>query len=274
MKLNKKTYQVAYGIVITLFLITLSYLSLPYIEYGRTQYSSLLELQGDLEEINSRKALINFRKAELISPRESLYLKIGRIYDNNGNHDYAERYFNKIKSEDITLDLVKHHLRKGDKSQSEALLSTLPSSDESLYYKALILTLESPQKALEVIQGSSSAKNIELAEYLIQVKDNGNNDYKETAIAIYLYNNNFKRLAVSLLEPIVEVGEYNSALEVLGDIYYTDELYRKAATAYEGYIKNDPYEITIYYKLVDTYENLNDKEKVEKYNKALKDLTI
>lgn len=269
-KITKKQRTIALITVSLLFVGTSVYLSLPYINNWRQQYSYKLELLGDE---GSEKKLVFYRKAEFIYPRESLYLKIGELYDESGRLELAERYFNKIKSEDITLELVNHYLKAGNTDKARSLLASVPHSDDYLYYHTLILALDNPPKALETIPETTDQRLMNFKTYLASIVGNTNTKYVDTAIALYLYNNGYDNLALNKLESHKD-SNYKDAHILMGDIYTSQNLYINAATAYESARIRDSYDINIYPKLISAYELLGNKDKADEYTVALEKLTI
>lgn len=253
-----------------LFIGTSTYLSLPYIKNWRQQYSYKLELLGDN---HPDEALAFYRKAEFIYPNESLYLKIGELYDRSDKLDLAERYFTKIESETITLELVNHYLKTGNTDKARALLKNVQHSNDYLYFHTLILALDSPKETLESIPKTNNQKLTEFKTYLSSIANNTNTEYTETAIALYLYNNNYNDLAIKKLE-ILNESNYKDAYLLLGDIYYSQELYKNTAIAYEKARNIDPYDVDVYQKLILVYEKLNDNNKSDEYKKILENLSI
>ncbi len=269
-KITRKQRIITLVIVLTLFAGTSIYLLLPYINNWRSQYSYKLELLGDN---HPDEALSFYRKAELIHPSESLSLKIGTLYGNSDKLDLAERYFNKIKSENITLELANHYLKAGSTDKARSLLRDVPYSDDYIYYNALILALDSPQRALETIPETTDKKLLAIQTLLNSLLDNINIEYTDTAIALYLYNNGYINLALSKLESHND-STYRDLHLLLGDIYSSLGLYIKAAIAYENARTIDPYNIHTYSELISTYKKLGDQDKIDEHSKALEALII
>jgi len=267
-KLSKKQYLITLSGVIVLFLGVLFYISQPYIKNWRSQYSSKLESTADLNP-DKQKALLQYREADFLSDHESLSLKIGKLYDDTGKPELAEKYFSKVKSENYLNDLTEHYLKNGNIEKAKSIVQK--SNDE--YYNTLILFINDPKEAAQKNKDTQDSKTKELKQYIETFINNPQKEYNDTAIALYLYKNGYTNLALQKLEPYLN-KDYKDAFVLIGDIYYKNGLYNISATAYEKSIALDKYDLEAYKKLGEVYQKLENKEKLAEISVIIDRLEI
>lgn len=267
-KLNRKQYIIIFSGIIVLFVGILFYISFPYTKWLLSQYSLKLESLADANP-NRQEALLRYLEANLLDKREHLSLKIGKIYDDAGKSELAEKYFADVRSDKYLDELTVHYLKTGDLEKAKAIVQK--TNDQ--YYNALLTFIYNPAEAMKKVENTNNEHTKELKEYIQTIKDNPQPEYTDTAIALYLYNNGYNKLALIKLEPYKD-SSYKDAIDLLGDIYFSQYQYKEASDAYEKSIALDSYNIEIYKKLSSAYEKLGDYDKFKITQEKIKSLSI
>jgi len=269
-KLTRNQFIISLIIITILFLSTLLYVFLPYINNWRSQYSYSLELIGDQE--NPQNALIKYREAEFIYSHESTELKIGKIYDNTNRFDLANRYFSKIRSKKYMGEIADHFFREGDIEKIRSFLIKNTQFRGYIYYKNLLSVLDNPKNSLDLTFDTKDEKSQLLVSILSSANKRDDDLYIKTAVATYLYNVGYTSLALQ------EIGDYDidqkEALILLGDIYKSLDNNEKSIQSYKKAISLDKYDINIYKKLLNIYEDTGDYRQAQKIKSQIKELSI
>lgn len=268
MNLNRKHYVLILSGIIVLFFGILFYITLPYTNNWRSQYSLYLETKADSNP-DKQKALLQYLEADLLSDSELLSLKIGQLYDDAGKLELAEKYFTKVKSSKYLNDLTEHYLKAGDIEKAKTIIKK--TKDE--YYTALTTFITDPKEAQKNIQDLKGEKSKILNEYIETFMSNPQTEYTDTAIALYLYNNGYNKLALDKLEHYND-SNYKDAVDLLGDIYFSQSQYKEASDAFEKSIALDSYDVEIYKKLLSVYEKLGKDDKLKEVQIEIRSLSV
>lgn len=245
--------------------------------------------------------LIGYQKAAILTPLSPLvYLKIGQVYENQGNFQEAEREFRKIlwlcrnfawKNKELracpeykegyfNLRKIKTQraLEEGDLKQAEASLAEaleLNSSDPEIgFYWGIILTSQGNYEiAIENLK--SKIENVELEkqrEILLSalskipnIPSIPSNPYYSFLTGASFLKMGCENLAILQFEKAAELEpDYRDAWVYLGKTYLQRSDYSKAKESLEKAVEIDPIYPETFYLLSKTYEKLKKPDEAQK----------
>lgn len=255
---------------ITFIIIILFIPLMILLNFAQIKYSSKLEKLGDNPDIGLQKSLIYYKEAEFLKPSQSLDLKIGKIYDEEGAFALSEKYFNKMK--DHGPELTVHYLKQNKIDEAKESLNKINSPEEKDYYENLIVMIDNPKTTLKNLTAKKDDNSKEMKTFLETTLKNKNNIYVNNAIALFLYNKGYIKIAIDKLEK--NKTQNKESLNLAGDMYFNQSEYGKAAVAYEKSIILDQYDIETYKKLLILYEKIGDSKKVEEIKDKIKNISV